>query len=167
MILANLCVSYIMTSHNEEAEEWMRSIEREEEKAAKQNPDKQTLHLCIVNLVIGTLYCSKGHYEFGISRVIKSLEPFNKKIMPDTWYYAKRCFLFLLETLAKHLLMVKDETISEILLFLDAACTFGKNIKAYGQNKTFGLLENSGKDERNTVAYEARLLKRLCLKLRE
>lgn len=155
-----------MTSHNEEAEEWMRSIEREEEKAAKRNPpEKQTLHLCIVNLVIGTLYCSKGHYEFGISRVIKSLEPFNKKIMSDTWYYAKRCFLFLFETMAKHLIMVKDEIIAEILLFLDAACTYGKAIKAYGHNKNSGILE--GMDERNTVAFEARLLKRLCLKLRE
>lgn len=81
MILANLCVSYIMTSQNEEAEEWMKSIEHEEEKFAKQAPEKQTLHLCIVNLVIGTLYCSKGHYEFGISRVIKSLEPFSKKVL--------------------------------------------------------------------------------------
>ena len=28
-------------------------------------------HLCIVNLVIGTLYCSKGNFEFGITIVIK------------------------------------------------------------------------------------------------
>lgn len=40
----------------------------------------QVYHLCIVNLVIGTLYCSKGNYEFGISRIIKSLEPYNKKV---------------------------------------------------------------------------------------
>lgn len=32
-----------------------------------------------------TLYCSKGNYEFGISRVIKSLEPYNKKLGMDTW----------------------------------------------------------------------------------
>ena len=30
-MLANLCVSYIMTSQNEEAEELMRKIEKEEE----------------------------------------------------------------------------------------------------------------------------------------
>lgn len=32
IVLANLCVSYIMTSQNEEAEELMRAIEREEER---------------------------------------------------------------------------------------------------------------------------------------
>lgn len=26
---------------------------------AQQDPDKQCFHLCIVNLVIGTLYCAK------------------------------------------------------------------------------------------------------------
>lgn len=58
----------------------MKKLEREEEKAAFQDPDKPVYHLCIVNLVIGTLYCAKGNYEFGISRIIKSLEPYNKKV---------------------------------------------------------------------------------------
>lgn len=84
-MLANLCVSYIMTSQNEEAEEMMRKIEKEEEQLSFEEPDKKLFHLCIVNLVIGTLYCSKGNYEFGISRVIKSLEPYHKKLGTDTW----------------------------------------------------------------------------------
>ena len=78
--MANLCVSYIMTSQNEEAEELMRKIEKEEERVAYEDPNKRTYHLCIVNLVIGTLYCAKGNYEFGITRIMKSLEPFNKKV---------------------------------------------------------------------------------------
>ena len=53
-MLANLCVSYIMTSQNEEAEELMRKIEKEEEQLAFEDPDKKVFHLCIVNLVIGT-----------------------------------------------------------------------------------------------------------------
>ena len=81
IVLANLCVSYIMTSQNEEAEELMRRIEKEEERVAFEDSTKRTYHLCIVNLVIGTLYCSKGNYEFGISRIMKSLEPFNKKVI--------------------------------------------------------------------------------------
>jgi hypothetical protein len=44
---------------NEEAEELMRAVEREEEAAAGRTPAKLTLHLCIINMVIGTLYCSK------------------------------------------------------------------------------------------------------------
>lgn len=35
IVLANLCVSYIMTSQNEEAEELMRKIEKEEEQVRK------------------------------------------------------------------------------------------------------------------------------------
>ena len=38
IVLANLCVSYIMTSQNEKAEDLMRRIEREEEQIALENP---------------------------------------------------------------------------------------------------------------------------------
>ena len=37
----------------------MRKVEKEEENASAINPDKQCFHLCIINLVIGTLYCAK------------------------------------------------------------------------------------------------------------
>ena len=96
IVLANLCVAYIMTSQNEEAEELMRRVEKEEEceadpdkqaapapcrhppsrptpppgapsapphrhshlspPCARRSPDEQMFHLCIINLVIGTLY---------------------------------------------------------------------------------------------------------------
>lgn len=46
-------------------------------------------HACIVNLVIGTLYCSKGIFEFGINQLIKSLDPLKEKLGTDTWYYTK------------------------------------------------------------------------------
>ncbi|MEE4248904.1 MAG: hypothetical protein V2I33_26330, partial [Kangiellaceae bacterium] len=103
-------------------------IEQEEERVSYQDPDKPLFHLCIVNLVIGTLYCSKSNYEFGISRIIKSLEPYNKKLGTDTWYYAKRCFLGLIESMAKHMIVMKDASIMEILMFLDAAEAYGKEI---------------------------------------
>mmetsp|Transcript_7413 Transcript_7413/g.996 ORF Transcript_7413/g.996 Transcript_7413/m.996 type:complete len:112 (+) Transcript_7413:568-903(+) len=110
-----------MVNENEEAEELMKKLEKEEEKLAVHEPEKSVYHLCIVNLVIGTLYCSKGNYEFGISRIIKSLEPYNKKLTTDTWFYAKRCFCALIETLAKHMIILKDTSISEIINFLDFA----------------------------------------------
>ena len=66
-----------------------------------------------------TLYCAKGNYEFGISRVIKSLEPYNKKLGTDTWYYAKRCFLSLIENMAKHMIMMKDQVVQECIQFLE------------------------------------------------
>ena len=69
-----------MTSMNERAEEIMRRLEKEEEKIAFEEPQKRLFHLCIVNLVIGTLYCTKGNYEFGVSRIIKAMEPYPRKV---------------------------------------------------------------------------------------
>lgn len=161
VVLANLCVSYIMTSQNEEAEELMRRIEKEEEALAYEFPDRKVYHLCIVNLVIGTLYCSKTNYEFGITRVIKSLEPFQKKLGTDTWFYVKRCFLSLLENLAKQLILMPDSVLSDCLEFLDYCERFGKEIKA----REVDPLSTESRDARNTVAYESRLLKCHLLKI--
>lgn len=96
IISANLCVTYIMTGENADAEKLMRKLEKEEEAAAYEETsfgpsgggggERKVFHLCIVNLVIGTLYCTRGNYDFGISRVIRSLEPYQKKLGTDTWY---------------------------------------------------------------------------------
>uniref|UniRef100_F7EJA9 Tetratricopeptide repeat protein 30 n=1 Tax=Xenopus tropicalis TaxID=8364 RepID=F7EJA9_XENTR len=144
------------------AEELMRKIEKEEEQIAYENPDKKIYHLCIVNLVIGTLYCAKGNYEFGISRVIKSLEPYNKKLGTDTWYHAKRCFLSLLENMSKHMIMLRDDVIAECLQFLEHCEIYGRNIPA--------VIEQPLEEERmhigkNTVTYESRQLKALLYEI--
>ncbi|KAG8572741.1 hypothetical protein GDO81_012150 [Engystomops pustulosus] len=127
IVLANLCVSYIMTSQNDLAEEFMRKIEKEEEQIAYDYPDKKIYHLCIVNLVIGTLYCAKGNYEFGISRVIKSLEPYNKKLGTDTWYYAGDAPIFAGD-MSKHMIMLQDNVIMNVIQFLEHCEIYGKNI---------------------------------------
>lgn len=72
------------------------------------------------------MYCSKNNYDFGVGRIIKSLEPIQKKLNTDTWFYAKRCLLALLEVLSKHMLVVKDTTLSEVIDFLDLADEHGK-----------------------------------------
>lgn len=38
-------------------------------------------------MLLRTLYCAKGNYEFGISRVIKSLEPYNNKVRLFLLFY--------------------------------------------------------------------------------
>jgi len=162
IVLANLCVSYIMTSQNEEAEELMRKIEKEEEQLAYEDPDRKVFHLCIVNLVIGTLYCAKGNYEFGISRVIKSLEPYNKKLGTDTWFYAKRCFLSLVENLSKHMISVRDTVVQECIQFLDHCEIYGRNVKTVIEQPLESVPVHAGK---NTVTYEARLIKALLMQL--
>jgi len=65
------------------------------------------------------MYCVRGNYEFGITRVMESLVPFDKKLGPDTWYYVKRCFLALVVNLAKHLLVIKDCVIHDCIQFLE------------------------------------------------
>ncbi|XP_017784035.1 PREDICTED: tetratricopeptide repeat protein 30A [Nicrophorus vespilloides] len=163
IVLANLCVSYIMTSQNEEAEELMRKIEKEEDQIAYEEPDKKYFHLCIVNLVIGTLYCSKGNYEFGISRIMKSLEPYNKKLGIDTWFYTKRCFLSLIENLAKHMIVLKDNVIQECIQFLESCELYGKGVKTVALSP-FNEEEDQPSGQQ-TVTYEARALKVILLKL--
>uniref|UniRef100_A0A672FSS9 Tetratricopeptide repeat protein 30 n=1 Tax=Salarias fasciatus TaxID=181472 RepID=A0A672FSS9_SALFA len=158
VVLANLCVSYIMTSQNKEAEELMRKIEKEEEQISYDDPDKKVFHLCIVNLVIGTLYCAKGNHDFGISRVIKSLEPYNKKLGTDTWFYAKRCFLSLLENMSKHMIMLRDAVVQDCIQFLEHCEVYGKEVPALIEQPLEEVRIHSGK---NTVTYESRLLKAL------
>ena len=48
---------------------------------------------------------------------MKSLEPYQKKLGTDTWFYTKRCFLALFENMAKHLTILKDSFIAELIQF--------------------------------------------------
>jgi tetratricopeptide repeat protein 30 len=157
MVLANQCVAYIMLYQNEQAEEVMKRIERDEGKALMAEPDKQPFHRCIVKLVIGTLYCANHNYEFGVSCLIKALEPYDKKLSPDTWFHAKRCLVGMIELMAKHVLIVEDKTHADVLAFLDEAETVGKQI-----NTTFG-----DEAEPRTIASEARQLKQMFISMRE
>ncbi|KAK2177132.1 hypothetical protein NP493_618g01012 [Ridgeia piscesae] len=152
----------IVKKHYENAEELMRKIEKEEEHVAYEDPDKKIFHLCIVNLVIGTLYCAKGNYEFGISRVIKSLEPYQKKLGTDTWFYAKRCFLSLIENMAKHMIMLRDSVLHECIQFLEHCEMYGRDVKALVEQP---LEEEPMHPGKNTVTYESRVLKALLLQL--
>ncbi|XP_056900033.1 tetratricopeptide repeat protein 30A-like [Takifugu flavidus] len=152
VVLANLCFSYVMTCSNTQAEELMKEIEKKEKQISKDDPNKMVFHHCIVNLVIGMLYCTKGNYEFGISRVIKNLEPYDKKLGTDTWFYAKQCFLSLLENIAKHMVMPVDSVIKECIHFLEQCMRFGKTVPAHIQHP---LEERCIQISKNTVAYEA------------
>ncbi|KAJ1369774.1 Tetratricopeptide repeat protein 30A [Parelaphostrongylus tenuis] len=177
IILANLCVCYIMTNQNEEvrfnifftffnflphlishhylfyAEELMRKVEREEEDARELDESRKIFHVCIINLVIGTLYCSKGNFEFGISRVIKAMEPQERKLGTDTWYYAKRCLLATIETMAKHLVVIRDSVINECIKFLEKCEVHGREIPTIVDGP---LVDDQVDPIKSTVTYEAR-----------
>ncbi|VDO09216.1 unnamed protein product [Rodentolepis nana] len=178
IVVANLCVAYIMAGENSDAEKLIRKLGEEEEEAAAYNNEEEeegdaekkkkmmmmmkSLHTCIVNLVIGTLYCTRGNYDFGITRVIRSLEPFQKRLCSDTWYYAKRCFLSMIENLAAHTIMVKDSVLLDCIEFLDHCEIYGRNISVVADQPLEGEKRHSGQE---TIIFEARLLKFLLLKI--
>lgn len=97
---------------------------------AAEAPGRPAFHLCIVNLVVGTLYCSRGNFEFGVGRVLQAMHPPHAKLGTDTWYYAKRCLLALAEGVAKHMVALSDATLGSVCRFLDAADAHGKDIPA-------------------------------------
>uniref|UniRef100_A0A8W7PTZ7 Tetratricopeptide repeat protein 30 n=1 Tax=Anopheles coluzzii TaxID=1518534 RepID=A0A8W7PTZ7_ANOCL len=160
-VLANLCVAYIMTSQNEEAEELMRKVERAEER--KGNATGQCLHLCIVNLVIGTLYCAKNNYEFGLSRIAHALDGGSgARLCADTWIHVKRCVLGLLTGMAKQTIVLPSIALQETLNFLRACEAYGLTIPSV----LTGPLEDSG-EQPPTIGLEARKLRALLLRLME
>jgi len=75
----------VLISQNEEAERLIRNIELQECDLLEKFPGVKVFHSCIMNMVIGTLYCVKKNYDFGISRIVKSLEECKTKLGPDTW----------------------------------------------------------------------------------
>lgn len=116
-VLANLCVSYIMTFRNEEAEELMRNVEKAEDSKGK--PNKQYHHLCMINLVIGTLYCTKSNYEFGLSRIIHALDGgAAARLNTDTWLHAKRCLLSLFTDMSKQNVLLPYAIVQDVMNFL-------------------------------------------------
>ncbi len=92
------------------------------------------------------------------------MEPYERKLGTDTWYYAKRCFLSLAEALAKHMLTLTDATFEEINRFFLAAESHGSNILTVVAGSP-----DADKTEpwKCNVAYEARILRNMFLKLRD
>lgn len=161
-VLANLCVAYIMTSQNEEAEELMRKVERAEER--KGSASGPLLHLCIVNLVIGTLYCAKGNYEFGLSRIAHALDGGSgPRLCADTWLHVKRCVLGLLAGMAKQNIVLPSVAIQEVLSFLQTCEVYGITALAV----LAGPLDEDGTERLPTIGIEARKLRALLLRLME
>ncbi|EFO99628.1 CRE-DYF-1 protein [Caenorhabditis remanei] len=160
MILANLVVCYIMTNQTDDAEAMLKRVENEEEQAALVRPNEKFFHNSIISLVIGSLYCSKGNFEFGISRVVKALDPPEKKLGVDTWYYAKRCIVAAIEMMAKNLLVMRDSVVMDVIQFLSSCEVPGRNIYTVPDD----LFEQAGESKvKCNVTYEARMLKAALL----
>lgn len=160
IVIANLCVSYILIKKNAKAEKLISKVQEHERIAKVNDPSQQVFHSCIIHLVIGTLYCSKDNYEFGIGLIIKSLTPIKEKLGTDTWYYTKRCFLSLIEKQCKKQFTIKGDLYESIYQFLEKAYHNGKNI-------TTIIYVKKSERHKSTVAYEARFLKKIFERLQK
>lgn len=139
----------------------MRKVERSEER--KGNADGQCLHLCIINLVIGTLYCAKGNYEFGLSRIAHALMVVegeaSTRLCADTWIHVKRCVLGLLSGLAKQTIVLPSLAIQDTINFLHACEIYGLTTPA--------ILPDEENDDVQTIGIESRKLRYLMMKIME
>ncbi|XP_055346000.1 tetratricopeptide repeat protein 30A-like isoform X1 [Paramacrobiotus metropolitanus] len=161
ILLANLCVSYIMISRNEEAEDILRRVEEAEERNKRSPvPDgasavESSSSLCLINLVVGTLYCSKGNYQFGISRILRSFEPsVAQKLDKESWSYAKPVILAALHKISQHEFNIEPGVIQECIEFLRQCEDVGKMMPL---DNVLGLAKPT------TVGAEARILRKLFL----
>ncbi|VDN06487.1 unnamed protein product [Thelazia callipaeda] len=123
-------------------------------------------------LIKKIVYCLKifitftgtGNYEFGISRVIKAMEPYDKNLSTDTWFYCKRCMIATIENLAKHIISIRDSVLQDCLQFLEQCEIYGRNISTTVAGPLMAS-ELQVEHAVNTVTYEARLLKALILEV--
>jgi len=160
--LANMCVAYVMTNQNEAAESMIKTVEREEQRKGNfANKDERTYHSCIINLVIGTLYCERGNFEFGISRICKCMAPFEKNLCQDTWFYTKRCFLALASKISKMMYLINDDTLQDILCFFSDVESNGIDIITEKEASHSDPLQ----PEPMTIASEARQLRSIFITL--
>ena len=167
--LANLCASYVMMHRNRSAEALMQRIDNEEQELLeKTGQPNGSFHLCIVNIVIGILYCVKHHMHFGIIRVLKGLDPISDRLSPDTWMYAKRPLLTLLDQLSKRILVASDDLLAFVIDFLMKCMDLGSRISVDIVSTDTNEIWNSvggEKKTKRTIADEARAMLNVLFKL--
>lgn len=197
-ILSNLCVSYVLTGQNSDAEALIKNVESEElqlsdnqdhsglnrlylagesigdesEADAGDRSEKPFSHLCQINLCIGTLYCVKYNYKFGLTRMFKSLEPLETKLNGNNWFYVKKCILALLDGQCKQMLWANDDTLNQVVSFLIQCERYGVLVEANKLDLPISsankLIDRDYLDQfhkQNSVSSEARHLRSIVLSL--
>ncbi|GLJ59495.1 hypothetical protein SUGI_1511170 [Cryptomeria japonica] len=191
-ILSNLCVAYVLTGRNGDAEALIKNVEAEELEVAVQQQGEltdihlddeqihvestcqlETSHMCRINLCIGTLYCVKNNHKFGLMRMFKSLEPLKRHLNSENWLHVKRCILALLDGHCKQMTWANDDILNLVGSFLMQCEKHGIQVDA---RQSDWLTSDSNKQTidtntlgqfhgRNSVTYEARYLRSIVLTL--
>ncbi|KAH0790545.1 TPR Domain containing protein [Histomonas meleagridis] len=160
ILVANLCVAYVITNQNSSADTLISRLTDDEAERSKEDENAKLYHLSILHLVVGTLYCAHRNYEFGIDYVFKAFNPMHKKLNADTWFYAKKCLNEILRAMANRTYVVPDATLDKILGFLDEVDKNGKKIESIIDM----TLMAEEAHENQTVSFEARAIKAMFLR---
>jgi tetratricopeptide repeat protein 30 len=161
IIVANLCVAYVMTEQNALADTLINRLMEEEGQKAKSDPNAKLYHLSIIHLVIGTLYCSHNNFDFGIDYLFKAFHPMHAKLNADTWFYAKKCLFELVRAIAWRQFIIGDVAFDKICQFLDDVDKNGKKIESI-IDMTLAIEDAR---EHQTISFEARTVKTILLRL--
>jgi tetratricopeptide repeat protein 30 len=161
IIVADLCVSYVVMEQNEMADNLINRLTEEETAKLKEDPNAKLYHLSIIHLVIGTLYCAHRNFEFGIDYVFKAFTPMHQKLNADTWFYAKKCLFELLRSMALRQFVIPDAMYEKISTFLDEVDKNGKKMESI-IDLTVAAEEAR---ENQTLSFEARVIKAMLLRM--
>ncbi|OHS97719.1 TPR Domain containing protein [Tritrichomonas foetus] len=161
IIVADLCAAYVIMEQNEMADNLINRLTEEEAAKQKEDENVKLYHLSIIHLVIGTLYCAHRNFEFGIDYVFKAFNPMHQKLNADTWFYAKKCLLELIRSIALRQYMIPDVLFDKICTFLDDVDKNGKKIDSIIDL----TLQAEEARENQTVSFEARVIKAMLLKM--
>lgn len=179
-VLSSLCVAYVLTGRNNDAEALIKEVEISEETTGNERAFStvsagyhdngcKLSALCCINLVIGTLYCVKYNYGFGLTRMLKSLVPLEHNLNMLTWFYTKRCILSLLDCQCKQMICVKDDLLDQVIAFLIQCERVGSSIETVDLQCKLNFPTDrkassfQGRRRRNTVTYEAKYLRSIVL----
>ncbi|OAF68981.1 hypothetical protein A3Q56_03271 [Intoshia linei] len=88
------------------------------------------------------------------------MSPFKTKLSTETWFYAKRCFLSLIESLSNNILLIHENTYKECIHFLVQCEVYGQTISANIEQPIPVNMLYPGK---NTIIYEARILRYILM----
>jgi tetratricopeptide repeat protein 30 len=161
IIIANLCVAYVIIDQNGLADTLINRLMEEEGQKAKEDPKAKLYHLSIIHVVIGTLYCSHNNFDFGIDYMFKAFHPMHAKLNADTWFYAKKCLFELVRAIAWRQFILGDSPFDKICQFLDDVDKNGKKTESI-IDMTLALEDAR---EHQTISFEARTVKAMLLRL--
>ena len=105
-----------------------------------------------------------GNFEFGLARVMRALEPAGAGgIDAPRWHVVLLCLLAALDQAAKHMLVLKDAMVADLLAFLQDVEAAGRGMPVLAGHRGSG----GGGAPQQTVASQARAVRDLLMKMHE